>query len=606
MAATQFKLTQLKQSGATDGQVVTWDNTLQIWKAATPSGGGSSSGIAGAIQISNGSGGFSSDATNFFYDDTANQLQLTGGTSYGILISGQNGGVHVNPSSSVTGAVNGFRVAADATGSINIAATNTNTSSSTAAARVVLTTSAGGGDPYMLFNTAEVGYSIGVDNDGGDKFYIGLGTSPSGMSTANITLDAAKMGVNQTTPTAKLHISGGTATANTAPLKIDSGTALTTPEDGSFEYHASHLYFTIGSTRYQLDQQATTSLPLSSITAAVATNSINNAANPQTWNWNSLTTGLAMTMGSSSLTTGNMLYINSSNNSLNSSSGLLYVNNAGTSVNGTIFRVDANGNVSGAGLTVRASGNVGVGTNSPSALLHMGGTPELTNGALNGMFFRADASAITDKSTAASTTVTHTVVSAFNTPQIFAANTSVQYTNATTLYIAGAPTAGTNVTIGSPYAFWIESGAIKLGSSNTGVAILTSGVLSTKTNPTGEFVGDTDTQTLTNKRIDPRVTSTTSSSAPTPNVANEDIYILTALAANATFGSPTGTPVQGTKLLIRIKDNGTSRTLAWNAIYRAIGVTLPTATTISKTLYVGCVYNSTDSKFDVIAVTQEA
>lgn len=604
--ATKIKLNQLAQSGATDGQVATWDNTLQTWKAATSSGGGSSSGIAGAIQFSGGSGVFSSDATNFFFDDTANQLQLNGGTSYGILINGQNGGVHVSPSSSITGALNGFRAAADATGSINIAVTNSNTSSSSAAARVVLTTSAGGGDPYMLFNTAEVGYSIGVDNDGGDKFYIGVGTSPSGMSTANITLDATKMGVMQTTPTAKLHISGGTATANTAPLKIDSGTALTTTEDGAFEYHSSHLYFTIGSTRYQLDQQTTTSLPLSSITAATTSNTINNVANAQTWNWNSLTTGSAFTLGSTTITSGTMLYINTTNSSLNSSSGLVYINNAGSSTNGTIFRVDSNGNVSGSGLTVRASGNIGIGTNTPAALLHLGGTPEVANGGLNGMFLRVDPSGLTDNSTAASGNVTHTAVTAFNVPQLFAANTAVGYTNASTVYIAGAPTNGTNVTIGNPYAFWIESGAIKLGSANTGVAILTSGVLSTKTNPSGAFVGDTDTQTLTNKRIDPRVTSTTSSSTPTPNVANEDIYILTALAANATFGVPTGTPVQGTKLLVRIKDNGTSRTLAWNAIYRAIGVTLPTATTISKTLYVGFVYNSTDTRWDCIAVTQEA
>jgi hypothetical protein len=53
-----------------------------------------------------------------------------------------------------------------------------------------------------------------------------------------------------------LHIKGGTATAGTAPIKLTSGTALTTPEDGAMEYDTSHLYFTIGSTRYQLDQQS--------------------------------------------------------------------------------------------------------------------------------------------------------------------------------------------------------------------------------------------------------------------------------------------------------------------------------------------------------------
>lgn len=102
-----------------------------------------------------------------------------------------------------------------------------------------------------------------------------------------------------------------------------------------------------------------------------------------------------------------------------------------------------------------------------------------------------------------------------------------------------------------------------------------------------------------------RVTSITSSSSPTPDVDTTDQLNITALAANATFGAPTGTARDGKKLLIRIKDNGTARTLGWNAIYRAIGLVLPTTTTISKTLYVGMVYNAADTKYDVIAVTEE-
>lgn len=65
-----------------------------------------------------------------------------------------------------------------------------------------------------------------------------------------------KMGINVSVPTAQLHLKAGTATANTAPLKFNTGVALTTPEDGAMEYHGTHLYFTIGSTRYQLDQQS--------------------------------------------------------------------------------------------------------------------------------------------------------------------------------------------------------------------------------------------------------------------------------------------------------------------------------------------------------------
>lgn len=110
---------------------------------------------------------------------------------------------------------------------------------------------------------------------------------------------------------------------------------------------------------------------------------------------------------------------------------------------------------------------------------------------------------------------------------------------------------------------------------------------------------------LTGKKVVKRVVSITSDATPTPNADDADQYQVTALAANATFGSPAGTPINGQTLIIRIKDNATARTLAWNAIYRAIGTVLPTTTIISKTLYVGCIYNSADTKWDVVAVQQE-
>jgi len=101
------------------------------------------------------------------------------------------------------------------------------------------------------------------------------------------------------------------------------------------------------------------------------------------------------------------------------------------------------------------------------------------------------------------------------------------------------------------------------------------------------------------------VVSEASTSSPTPNADTTDTYVLSALAANATFGAPTGTPIDGQKLMLRIKDNGTSRTLGWNSVYAAVGVTLPTATVAGKYTYVGLVYNSQNSKWDCIAtVTQ--
>jgi hypothetical protein len=83
------------------------------------------------------------------------------------------------------------------------------------------------------------------------------------------------------------------------------------------------------------------------------------------------------------------------------------------------------------------------------------------------------------------------------------------------------------------------------------------------------------------------------------------------LAAGLTINATTGgTPLNGNRLIFRFKDNGTSRALSWTISgsnsFRAVGVTLPTATVINKVTYVGCIYNSAESFWDVVAVTTQA
>ena len=140
--------------------------------------------------------------------------------------------------------------------------------------------------------------------------------------------------------------------------------------------------------------------------------------------------------------------------------------------------------------------------------------------------------------------------------------------------------------------------------TTTGTGVVTA--LGNAANATGGFATINGTATLTNKRIDPRVTSAASASSLTPDVSAADIYAYTALAAGLTINAPTGTPVDGDKLIFRLLDNGTARALTWNATYTAIGVTLPTTTTINKTTYVGCIYNANNTRWDVIAVTTQA
>jgi hypothetical protein len=103
----------------------------------------------------------------------------------------------------------------------------------------------------------------------------------------------------------------------------------------------------------------------------------------------------------------------------------------------------------------------------------------------------------------------------------------------------------------------------------------------------------------------PRV-QTISSSATVTAVSTNDLVTITAQAVGLTLANPTGAFVEGQSLIIRIKDNGTARSIAYGTNFRAIGVTAPTTTVANNTLYIGCIYNSTDSKFDIIGVCTEA
>ncbi len=150
------------------------------------------------------------------------------------------------------------------------------------------------------------------------------------------------------------------------------------------------------------------------------------------------------------------------------------------------------------------------------------------------------------------------------------------------------------------------------------------GVTSTGATGTGKLVFDTSpsfttptiggvaipsvssTDTLTNKRITKREQTTASTATLTITSDSVDIATITAQAAGLTIAAPTGTPTQGQPLLIRIKDNGSAQTIAWNGTFKPIGVTLPLTTVISKLLYVLTVYNSTASQWDVLYVGQEA
>jgi hypothetical protein len=142
-------------------------------------------------------------------------------------------------------------------------------------------------------------------------------------------------------------------------------------------------------------------------------------------------------------------------------------------------------------------------------------------------------------------------------------------------------------------------------SGNFGTTLTVSGTTAVTLPTTGTLSTLAGTETLTNKRINPRFLTATTGTSVTPDISSYDQYNWTALASNFTFNAPTGTPVNGNKLMFRITPSGTP-TLTWDATYTPIGVTLPTTTTSGKTVYVGCIYNADLTRWEVIAVSIQA
>jgi len=100
-----------------------------------------------------------------------------------------------------------------------------------------------------------------------------------------------------------------------------------------------------------------------------------------------------------------------------------------------------------------------------------------------------------------------------------------------------------------------------------------------------------------------KINAITSASSITPDADAKNTVTISALAANLTINAPTGTLQDMQPLTLRIKDNGSSRTLTFNSIYREGSyVTLPTATTAGKNMYLHFRWNATDSKWDFLSL----
>lgn len=126
-------------------------------------------------------------------------------------------------------------------------------------------------------------------------------------------------------------------------------------------------------------------------------------------------------------------------------------------------------------------------------------------------------------------------------------------------------------------------------------------VSNSPTSSTLTLVTDSAAQTLTNKRITPRVATLTDAATVTPDVDSFDGGKLTALSQDSTIANPTGTPTAFQNYKLRIKST-TARALTWGSQYRgSFDLTLPSTTTgTSHTDYFVFQYNSDDTKWDLV------
>lgn len=190
----------------------------------------------------------------------------------------------------------------------------------------------------------------------------------------------------------------------------------------------------------------------------------------------------------------------------------------------------------------------------------------------------------TDANTANSGTADSLALYGINQPTVAATNTSVVTTNAYTLYVANAPTAGTNQTLTNAYALGVGAGPSSFGGAITATGPITSTPVS--------------------------LTISTATFTPLVGVAagtsSTERIVLIHASCPCTLAAPSGTALDGEKLTLEIWQSATGTdtlTLTNSAYdYGALGApTLSTSANAGDIL--GYQYSAQNSKWNYLGNT---
>jgi hypothetical protein len=112
--------------------------------------------------------------------------------------------------------------------------------------------------------------------------------------------------------------------------------------------------------------------------------------------------------------------------------------------------------------------------------------------------------------------------------------------------------------------------------------------------------------TLPRRGRPPQARILVSASSISPVVDENQQTTVDQLAADTTIAAPSGSLIHGQTIIVNLRDNGTARNVAWDGIYRGLGVTLPGVTVANKWMYAAGKYNGIDNRVDILSVNRES